>query len=95
MRSWLLLLGPMLSWSIHFFAGYAASITIYNTGAIRPMVALLTIGCLALNAAILSTARKQIRNSDALAQWLGGGSIALLLLSTVGIIFQSFTLMLT
>lgn len=89
MKNWLILLGAMLTWTVHFFAGYIVSITIGGGGLGRILVLVISAACLAANAWLLLLALKAQRSPDDFDRWIGGGGLALLLLGTVGILFQT------
>ena len=52
MRTWLLLLGGLIVWAVHFFGLYAAGEIGGETTAARLAVLALTLLCLAANGAI-------------------------------------------
>lgn len=64
MRVWLVLLGGMIVWAVHFFALYAfASIWLTSTTT-RLLTGLATAGCIAADAALLRLCLRIIAAND-------------------------------
>ena len=65
MRAWLLLLGGMLVWAVHFFLLYALASLWGSAAPARIGTGLVTLACLAANAAILMLCVRTARSHDA------------------------------
>ena len=64
MRAWLLLLGGMLVWTLHFFSLYALGSVFGTTPLARIGAIVATIACLAADAWILWLCRRTARSND-------------------------------
>ena len=65
MRAWLLLLGGMLMWTVHFFALYALGSVFESTAPARIGTGAVTIACLAADVWILILCVRTARRNDA------------------------------
>ena len=64
MRAWLLLLGGMLVWTVHFFALYALGSLFGTTASARTGTIVATIACLAADVWILVLCMRTARRND-------------------------------
>jgi hypothetical protein len=65
MRAWLLLLGGMLVWTVHFFALYALGSIFETTFTARTGTVALTLACLAADGWLLVLCLRTARHYDA------------------------------
>lgn len=92
MRTWLLLLGGLIVWAVHFFGLYAAGEIGGHAPAARIAIGLLTLACLAADAGLVLIALR-LPSGDGFARWrrsvapLGAG------LSIVAVCWQGATLL--
>lgn len=93
MRSWLLLLGGLLVWVVHFFALYAVGSIFLTTNLARGLTILLTIFCLAATAVI---ARRASRGcpSDAENRWIRAVGLWSVGIGAVAILWQGLVALL-
>lgn len=87
MRTWLLLLGGLIVWAAHFFALYAAGEIGGQNMATRTAALLLTVACLAADAAIARAAAARTAR-DPFSRWVRFTALAGAALSAVAVIWQ-------
>ena len=90
MRAWLLLLGGMLVWTVHFFALYALGSIFETTAAARIGTIAATAACLAADAWILAMCLRTARRNDAdtVIGWPARLGAPVALLSLVAVAWQ-------
>ncbi len=90
MRLWLILLGGMIVWAVHFFALYALASIFASTIAMRAGVVLVTTACVAADGALLLASAGMIRGgrSDDVARWTGSLGAFMAGLSLLAVVWQ-------
>lgn len=91
MRTWLILTGGLLLWTIHFFALWTLSSLFEDQPAARIGFAIVTLLCLAGAASLIVVVRRGQR-SGAIPPWLAGAGLIGGACGLVSILFQGFTL---
>ncbi|WP_129791307.1 hypothetical protein [Sphingosinicella sp. CPCC 101087] len=97
MRAWLLLLGGMLVWTIHFFVLYGLGSLFGTTPTARIGTLLVTLACLAANLAILVTCMRIARTADreSVLGWPARLGAPVAVLSIVSVAWQAFPALFT
>lgn len=85
MRTWLVLLGGMIVWAVHFFGLYALASVLGSGVTARIGTALLTVACLAADVALLRACLRPADGQGGLPATLGASGAAL---SIVAILWQ-------
>ena len=88
MRAWLILLGGLIIWAVHFFSLYILASVFGSTMTARVGTALITTACLAANGAILALILRDGRLVDGLDRWIGSGGAVGAGLSLVAVVWQ-------
>lgn len=94
MQSWLVLLGGLIVWTIHFFALWTTSSIVLSVPVARVIVAAVTIACLAANAGLLLVLARR-RAGDELDRWVRSLGLAGAWLSVVAVVWQGLPALLT
>lgn len=87
MGQWLLLLGGLIAWAVHFFGLYAIAEAVGQQPAGRAAVLVLTVVCLAGNGAVAVMARGG--RADDFDRWLRSTATLGALLSGIAVIWQA------
>jgi hypothetical protein len=93
MRSWLILLGGLLLWAVHFFLLYGIGEFGGSGPAARLAIGLISIACLAIITILLVRLARQPRE-DALSGWGAYLGRAGLLLGALGVVWQTLPVLL-
>lgn len=88
MRDWLLLLGGLLLWVLHFFLLYGMGEFGRADATARIFVLVVTFLCLLGNALLALTLLRR-PSSEAYAQWRTRSALTLILLSCIAIAWQA------
>lgn len=90
MRAWLLMLGGLIVWAVHFFALYILASIFGTTMTARLGTAVLTLACLAADGAILAATLPALRGDQAadLDRWIRGAGAVGAGLSLVAVAWQ-------
>jgi hypothetical protein len=90
MRAWLLLLGGMLVWTVHFFALYALGSIFETTFIARIGTVAVTLACLAADGWLLVLCLRTARHHDAdtVIGWPARLGAPLTVLSLVAVAWQ-------
>lgn len=87
MHGWTFLLGGLLVWTGHFFASYIIASIFLTTPLARGLALLVTLGCLAILAVLLTRAMRA-NAATAMDAWMRSVALCGLGLSSVAIIWQ-------
>lgn len=91
MRSWAILLGGMLVWTVHFFALYGIGSIFLSTTLARVLVAVVTLLCLAAAAWLLRGALRASRGeADEFTAWKHRIAALIAGIALVAILWQGF-----
>jgi len=95
MRTWRVLLGSMLVWTVHFFGAYIiASIFPERIIAARVLVAVLTLACLTALFWLTRRSLAQIsQGDDELSGWVARLGAALGAIAFVALLWQAFPIL--
>lgn len=87
MRTWLLLLGGLIVWAVQFFALYIVASIFGSAPIARISTALITLACLAADAAILVAALRA-RLDNGFGQWVRSLAVTGAAFSIVAVLWQ-------
>ena len=90
MRAWVLLLGGLLDWALHFFLVYGIASLLPGTALARMLTIAATLLCLGGAALLLRWSSRGWRGADQddLSRWMWGVSAGGAGLAAVAIVFQ-------
>lgn len=88
MRSWLIILGGMLVWTVHFFALYALASILGSSLAARIGTGLVTLACLGADAWLLVLAGRWSRAGAETPAWVGAVGRGMAAVSIVAVLYQ-------
>jgi hypothetical protein len=86
-RTWALLLGGLIVWTVHFFALYAVASVFLTTPLARALTGVITLACLGAVAFLIVRVRK-FGTASAMDRWVHAVSLVGLGLSGVSILWQ-------
>ena len=92
MRSWALLLGGMIVWTVHFFTLYAIGSIFLTSTLARVLTVVVTAACLAADAYLLRWAIRDLREGerDEFSAWLRRLAALIAAISFVSVLWQGF-----
>ena len=90
MRAWVLLLGGLLDWALHFFLVYGIASVFPGTTLARMLTIAATLLCLGVALFVLRSSSRGWRGADKddLSRWMWGVSAGGAGLAAVAIVFQ-------
>lgn len=94
MRGWLVLLGGMIVWTIHFFALWTVGSVVLSVPVARVVVAAVTVACLLADAGLLVMLAKTSVHGD-LEKWTRSLGLLGVGLSFVAVTWQGLPALLT
>ena len=95
MRTWLILIGGLLIWMIHFLGSYIIA-SLFPAAEIANwlVLALTAVGLAATALLVLGPGLRLLRSHDGSTQWMGGLAIGGSLLAAMAIAYQLLALLL-
>ena len=90
MRTWALLLGGMIVWTVHFFTIYGIASIFLTSTLSRVLTLLVTAACLAADALLLWWAIRDLRGSgsDEFSRWLRRLAALIAASSLIAVLWQ-------
>ncbi|RHW16445.1 hypothetical protein D1610_15165 [Sphingomonas gilva] len=89
MRAWLLLLGGLIVWAVHFFGLYIVASVFLTTDTARMLALLVTLACLIADAMLLAAAMRANRAADdGTRRWIASLAALGAAISLVAVIWQ-------
>ncbi|WP_106639086.1 hypothetical protein [Allosphingosinicella vermicomposti] len=86
MRSWIILLGGLALWAVHFFGLYFTGSIFLSSGTARSIAGLFTLACAAATLLLMAWINRQ--SEAVLAGWVSPAGRAGAVLALIAIIWQ-------
>ena len=93
MRAWLMLLGGLIVWAVHFFALYAVGSIFLTTDLARALTLLFTLACLLINASLYAASWRATASGPQ-DRWVRSVGLWGITLGSVAIVWQGLVALL-